>query len=169
MYNQNPFYIDKLSTEELAFLELKIKKDRRLYDQILILLLAGAAIISFAGAWQNIPNPNKKTDVITIFSWENYFITLGALSCIFYLSILVLRKSGLSLMKKDANQKQKVIEKVKIEKRTYLPHNNTYHFYLNSIQKLSIEVNAQDFDNYNEGDEINIEYSKNAEIYFGYF
>ena len=79
------------------------------------------------------------------------------------------RNTELNKINKDIRQQKKIIERVIIERKTFLPHNNTFHFYLNSLQKLSIEVDEEDFALLEEGDEISIEYAQNSGIYFGYF
>jgi len=168
MQIRNEFYIEAMQKPELDFLKQKAKKDARLHLRILKFMLIGAVLISFGGAWENITQGHL-FNVVTIFSWENYFITLLSLTIILLIAIRVLQSAELTQIKKDIRQKTKIVERVLIERKTYLPHNNTFHFYLNSIQKLSIEVREQDFNNWKEGDEISIEYSKNAGIYFGYF
>lgn len=166
---RNEYYFEVLRPSELAFLRKKAGKEGRLYQRLLQIMLVGAAVFSFAGAWKNIQKGNHIVTTETIFSWENYFITLVILGTLFFIAIRFSRSGELSQIKKDLRQKTKIIERVTIEKKTFLPHNNTFHFYLNSMQKLSIQVEANDFAVLSEGDEINIEYSTNAGVYFGYF
>lgn len=169
MSGNNKMYQEALSLSELAFLKKKAGKEEHAFQRILKVMLLGAVVISFAGAWKNIQKEGKVFNTETIFSWENYFITLIILSFIFWVSIRFSRSTELTKIKKDIRQKVKIVERVMITKKTFLPHNNTFHFYLNSLQKLSIQVDEEDFMTLSEGDEINIEYSKNAGIYFGYF
>lgn len=169
MLVRNQIYQEAMSVTELAFLKKKASKEEHAFQRILKIMLFGAVIISFAGAWKNIQKEGKVFNTETIFSWENYFITLIILSFIFWVSIRFSRSTELTKIKKDIRQKTKIVERVLITRKTFLPHNNTFHFYLNSLQKLSIQVEEQDFMTLSEGDEINIEYSKNAGIYFGYF
>lgn len=169
MLVRNQIYQEAMSVSELAFLKKKASKEEHVFQRILKTMLFGAVIISFAGAWKNIQKEGKVFNTETIFSWENYFITLIILSFIFWISIRFSRSTELTKIKKDIRQKTKIVERVLITRKTFLPHNNTFHFYLNSLQKLSIQVEEQDFMSLSEGDEINIEYSKNAGIYFGYF
>lgn len=169
MLTRNEMYHEALSLSELAFLKKKASKEEHAFQRILKVMLMGAVVISFAGAWKNIQKEGKVFNTETIFSWENYFITLIILSFIFWVAIRFSRSTELTKIKKDIRQKTKIIERVMITKKTFLPHNNTFHFYLNSLQKLSIQVDEEDFMTLSEGDEINIEYSKNAGIYFGYF
>lgn len=166
---RNEYYYDTLDEEELAFLKKKAKKESRLHVRILKIMFAGAIVFSFAGAWENIQEEGKIFDTKTVFSWENYFLTLGILALFFYASMRWLRNTDLALIQRDLRQKTKIIERVQIERKTFLPHNNTFHFYLNSTQKLSIEVKEKDFLLFDEGDEISIEYSTHAGVYFGYF
>ncbi|MES2478895.1 MAG: hypothetical protein V4561_07400 [Bacteroidota bacterium] len=169
MLSRNETYQEALSFSELAFLKKKASKEEHAFQRILKVMLTGAVVISFAGAWKNIQKEGKVFNTETIFSWENYFITLLILSFIFWVAIRFSRSTELTKIKKDIRQKIKIVERVMITKKTFLPHNNTFHFYLNSLQKLSIQVDEEDFMTLSEGDEINIEYSKNAGIYFGYF
>lgn len=166
---RNEHYIELMNDSELAFLKKKAGKESRVYQKILKIMLLGAVVFSFAGAWENIQNEGRLLGTETVFSWENYFITLLILSVIFFLTLRISRNSELAQIHKDLRQKTKIIERVIIKRKTFLPHNNTFHFYLNSVIKLSIEVDENDFAHLSEGDEISIEYSKNAWIYFGYF
>jgi hypothetical protein len=169
MKSRSEKYVEKLSEDELAFLRKKAKKQERTFQKLLRVLLLGAMLISFAGAWKNIHNDNKVFNTETIFSWENYFITLITLSVFFLVAMRFSRNTELNKINKDIRQQKKIIERVIIERKTFLPHNNTFHFYLNSLQKLSIEVDEEDFALLEEGDEISIEYAQNSGIYFGYF
>lgn len=162
-------YFEALTVPELDFLERKAGKQNRVYGLLQKWMLAGSLLISFAGGWKNIRSEHPPYETITVFSWENYLITVLCLVVLFLLSIWFSRNSELSKIRKDLRQKVKVVERVMIERKTFLPHNNTFHFYLNSREKLSIQVEEADFMLLQEGDEINIEYSKNAKVYFGYF
>jgi hypothetical protein len=169
MKSSSQKYIEKLSENELAFLKQKAQKQERTFRKLLRVLLLGSMLISFAGAWENIHNDNKVFNTETVFSWENYFITLIILSVFFLIAMGFSRNTELSKINKDIRQQKKIIERVIIERKTFLPHNNTFHFYLNSLHKLSIEVEEEDFALLEEGDEISIEYAQNSGVYFGYF
>ena len=51
----------------------------------------------------------------------------------------------------------------------YQFQNNTYHFYVDSLVKLSIEVDEIFYHSNRPGDEINIEYAQYSHEFFGYF
>lgn len=162
-------YVDDLSPDELDFLVRKVAKQERTLKRILWIMMGGAIVFAFGGAWENKKKEPMMPPFETVFSWQNYFITLGLLLIIFTLILRLLRHSELQKLKKDIRQKKKIIERVLIQKKTFLPHNNTFHFYLDSLSKISIQVSEDDFMQMDEGDEICIEYSQNAEVYFGYF
>ncbi|WP_118972783.1 hypothetical protein [Taibaiella koreensis] len=70
---------------------------------------------------------------------------------------------------KDIRLGNKTIENTGIMRKQHVSSNNTHHFFLRSTFKLSIEVSKEDYALYEEGDEINIEYSTFSKVYFGYF
>lgn len=161
--------LDKLDSDELDFLKNKTKKLEKNLNTLFIIMIIGAFVFSFGGAWENIPTNNIRIPFKTIFSWKYYFITLVCLLTLFSFIFSIIRNLELKKLKKDLYEKIKIIEHVIIERKTFLPHNNTYHFYVNSTKKLSIQVNVEDFNLFEEGDEVNIEYAKNSNVYLGYF
>lgn len=70
---------------------------------------------------------------------------------------------------RDIKRRFKIVEKSEIVRKHYMKENNSFHFYISSHTRLSIEVEAADFTAYDIGDEINIEYTRNAKIYLGYY
>jgi len=75
---------------------------------------------------------------------------------------------NLKQIRKDIKTGYKTIEQTHITRKLAM-NNNTFHFYLKSAFKLSIEVSKEEYELYEEGDEINIEYSSYSRIYFGHF
>lgn len=78
-------------------------------------------------------------------------------------------RSHLLPLKKDAMEGLKTVELARVARKQFIPENNSFHFYLISDFKLSIEVRQKDYEAYKEMDEINIEYSSRAHVFFGYF
>ncbi len=76
---------------------------------------------------------------------------------------------SLKKLVRDINTGNKTVERTTVTRKQFIPTNETYHLYLGSRAKLSIEVTQQEFEHYEAGDEINIEYSSYARVYFGYF
>lgn len=164
----NDYYIEPLQASELDFLQKKAKKQTFVYRRILYIMLIGAVLISFAGAWQNVQQ-GRLLEQVTVFSWKYYGITLLSIVLLFLLLMRLVAMKDLYFLRKDIKQKSKIVERVLIERKTFLPHNNTFHFYINSALQISIQVSEFDFNAFEEGDELCIEYSRNAGIYFGYF
>ena len=149
---------------ELEFLTKKIRKDKIQYYIIYSLLLVFSFIIPFLGSWyrSNDGGVNSFSKGRFIFS----SILLVSLSSI--ATVVTYRKFSYNILK-DIKSQTKTIEPNRIKQKVYLAENNTCHFYLESGQKISIEVTVDDYNNYKEGDEICLEYSKHAREYLGYF
>lgn len=97
-----------------------------------------------------------------------YFIGMLALLLIVAIASYVSYSKTLKQIGKDIKTGYKTIEQTSITRKLAM-NNNTFHFYLKSSFKLSIEVSEDEYNSYKEGDEINIEYSSYSGIYFGYF
>ena len=69
----------------------------------------------------------------------------------------------------DIQEKTKTIEKIHIVKKVHIATRDTYHFYIDSKIKLSIEVSHEDYLLLNVGDEVSIEYTTHSREYLGYF
>jgi len=75
----------------------------------------------------------------------------------------------LKKLDRDLLQGEKTVERTSISRKQFVNTNNTWHFFLRSRFRLSIEVSKEEYEFYQEGDEINIEYSTKSRIYFGHF
>jgi hypothetical protein len=84
------------------------------------------------------------------------------------ISFFTYRRSLLDI-RKDLNEKTKIVESSLITEKKFMPLNNTYHFYLDNAFKYSIEVSEDDFHRFEVNDEINIEYATYSKEYFGYY
>ena len=69
----------------------------------------------------------------------------------------------------DIKNGEKVIEPCAVIRKYHSKENNTYHVYITSVVRLSIEVTVDEYAQLDEGDKINIEYSPFSKIFFGYF
>jgi hypothetical protein len=161
----NTFYCEVMDEDELAFIQRKHDKESAAYlytmNRMLFFVVfvpAGIALF-FAAAnslsWQGILH-------IYIVGFIALFIFFSLVSVLSYFH-------KLHKYKMDLKHKTKVVEQAIIKSSQYMPHNDTWHFYLLSQTKLSIEVSQEAFHSQQPGDEINIEYSKYAKEYFGYF
>jgi len=97
------------------------------------------------------------------------FLGFLGLSCVIGISTYLSYTNTLGRLIKDIKRRRKIVERSEITSKRYMKENNTFHFYISSPTRLSIEVSREDFEDYKEGDEINIEYGKASKTYFGYF
>lgn len=157
-------YTEQLEDDELAFLHRRVDREVKQYYRIAWLLMILSFIIPFTGAWYRAVDgaPNA-------FSMPRFFATAFVLVSLSCGGMYVSYRVSLRKILADIKQGTKTIEQAHITKKTFVPSNDTYYFYLDSPNKLSIEVNASDFHSMSQGDEISIEYTTNSRLYLGYF
>lgn len=161
----NSFYIESMDEDELAFIQRRHDKESKAYmytmnRMLLFTVFIPAGIALFFSA----SRPMGWQGILYI-----YFSGLVALLAFFTLVSILSYFHKLHKFKMDLKHKTKIVEQVGIKSVQYMPHNNTWHFFLVSQTKLSIEVSEDFFYSQQPGDEINIEYSRYAKEYFGYF
>ncbi len=157
-------YLEPLQEDERAFLKKKETRDRRqLYRTVRIIILI-CFILPFGMAWgtaiAGLSNP---------FSYGKYFTGVGVLLFLTTGGVFMAYRSNLYRIYQDLHQGTKTVERTIVTKKRFMPHTNTCYFYLDSPEKLSIEVSPADYEQWDVGDEVNIEYSTHAKAYFGYF
>ncbi len=161
-------YIETMNEEELAFLEKKVDKEGAQFYKVAKVLMAFCFIIPFIFAWFRAAEGDE-IQIEIAFSYVSYFggvlFLLLFAGSIMYFSY----RRNLGKLHADLKSKTKTIEPTIIKRKQYMPHNKQHYFYLDSPNKLSIEVGKQDFDRYAQGDELNIEYATHSKFYFGYF
>ncbi len=167
---------EPLEEPELAFLVAKRKKDQATFIRTLrtltiafVVLPFGAGIVlesirRFNDTRPRLPDPDQ-----SFGDKYAYFIGILFLLVLISLAAYISYVRTLKRLIADIRSGLKTIEQTTITKKMYMAHNNTCHFYTGSAFRLSIEVSREDYDRYEEGDEINIEYSKYAKVYFGYY
>jgi len=69
----------------------------------------------------------------------------------------------------DIRQRTKTIETAHILRKQYMARSDGYYFYIDSPNKMSIQVTIDDYQRLDTGDEVNIEYYTNSKLYLGYF
>jgi len=157
-------YTEPLDDSELRFLTRKELKDRKLYYKIYRVLMFMSFLIPFAGAWYQAASNQPHA-----FSAFRYFFSVSVLLFISTFSTYLTYRYNLRKVQHDIKCKTKTLEVNHIRKKQHVIANGTYHFYIHSSVKLSIEVAALDFERYAEGDEIIIEYTTYSKEYLGYF
>ncbi|MEZ5015563.1 MAG: hypothetical protein R2800_00800 [Flavipsychrobacter sp.] len=168
MPKESYIYTEALTKEEYAFLEKKAEKEGAQFYKVARVLMAFCFIIPFIFAWFQAAEGDE-IEIEIAFSYARYFFGVLFLLVFAGSIMFVSYKRNLGKLHADLKDKLKVIERTYIKRKQYMPHNNSYYFYLESPNKLSIEVRAQDFNNYANGDELNIEYAAHSKFYFSYF
>ena len=121
-------------------------------------------LVSFAGAWYKAAG-----GVENAFSPIRYFGYTAFLLSVCTLAVYLSYRLYLRKVFWDIKTGTKTIEQSYIARKQYMPQNNSYHFYITSPNRLSIEVGQEDFYRMNEGDEVSIEYTTHAKVFLGYF
>ena len=157
-------YNESLTAEEIGFLVKKESQQRKIYYKVFRILMIVSFTVPFVGAWYRATDgaPNA-------FSYPKYFVTTGILLFISTTATYVSYAYNLRLLQRDLRYRTKTIETNPISRKLFVAQNNSYHFYIDSTIRLSIEVSQRDYDSYNEGDEISIEYTSHSKEYLGYF
>ncbi len=157
-------YNEPLEADEVVFLVDKERKERRQYLRVFSMLMVLSFIIPFAGAWYRAFDgaPNA-------FSAPRFFLSAGILLTISGTAVWTMYRVNLRRLQADIRNRTKTIECAHVVKKLYMPQNNTYFLYLDSTNKLSIEVQESDYHRLVTGDEINIEFATNSRLYLGYF
>jgi len=153
-----------LSPEELQFLMDKDRKETRTFYRAVRVFMAVCFIIPFIVAWMRAMDGDENP-----FELGAYFLGVAFLLSFTGLCAWLAYRRSLQKVKADIRQMSKTVERTRITRKQYMPQNHTYYFYLDSPNKLSIEVSENDYHLLNDGDELNIEYSTHAKLYFGYF
>ena len=166
---------EPMREEELAFLKKKKERQQSLFSRavrtltvlcIIIPILVGIIMESLKDP---VPNPYVSQTEIADIPRYYYFIGMAALLALVGLGSYLSYVRTLKKLVLDLKERTKMVEKTEIVRKQFMALTQTYHFYIQSPVRLSIEVSAPDFEKYQVGDEINIEYSSHALEYFGYF
>jgi len=153
-----------MSDEELQFLINKDEKETRTFYRAISVFMIICFVIPFIVAWMRAMDGDEHP-----FELVAYFLGVGFLLSFLGVCAWVTYSRSLQKIKTDIKKRSKTVERTHITRKQYVAGNHTYYFYLDSPVKLSIEVSETDYHLLNDGDEVNIEYSTNAKLYFGYF
>ena len=161
---KNKYFIEPFEDSEKEFIEQKYKRISKEYLQMMNYFLIACGIIPIFIAFLYYIFSLKRLTFLYVFiigfSFMILFFIVIATIYYFYQVFSIY---------KDNTHQLKVTEHCIIIEKKYMSLNQSFHFYLDSEIKLSIEVSESDFQYYNLGDEINIEYSQYSKEYFGFY
>ena len=155
---------EPLEPDELDFLVKKEYKERAQYYQFFSIMMFLSFLIPYVGSWYRAYDGAPDA-----FSKTKFFLGAGILVSISAGSVYFAYLRDLRKLRLDIKNHTKTIEVTHIKSKKYMPQNNSYHFYLYSINRMSIEVSQTEFYALNEGDEITIEYATHAKFYLGHY
>lgn len=169
-------YEEPMNDSELSFLKTKEEKEKRTFFRtVRILLLLSVVPCCLGIIMESIKRSSDPPAMTRLREQEDPHVYLYYFFGMIFLLLLVIGGSliaysrSVGRLHKDIRLGRKTIEDTEISRKQFVNSNNTYHFFLRSAFKLSIEVSKEDYEAYEEGDEINIEYSTHSRVYFGYF
>lgn len=155
---------EPLEADELTFLQKKEEKERAQYYKVFSILMVVSFLFSYAGSWyrayEGAPNA---------FSLVKFFVCVVILLCLTGGAVYFTYRRDLHKLQMDIKNRTKTIEITHIKNKKYMPQNKTYHFYLESANRMSIEVSQAEFYELNEGDEVTIEYTSCSRHYLGHY
>lgn len=170
-------YQELMNDSELSFLKEKEQKERRVFTRTVRNLSVLFIIIPccLGIIMESVKRSSESAQATALREQEDPYVYQLYVFGMFFLLLIVCLGSYYSYTRtlkrlvRDIRSGYKTVEQTHIDRKHFVEANNTYHFYLKSTFRLSVEVSKEDFDAYREGDEINIEYSTFSRIYFGYF
>lgn len=156
-------HLEPLNADERAFLQRRETRERHQLYKAVRIMLPFCFALPFAVAWGEAIIGRENP-----FSALRYFGGVGILCGLVFVATFLGYRNSLHLVRLDLKKGTKTVEQVRITGKRFMPHDNTFHVYLESRIRLSIEVSARDFDLIQIGDSLNIEYSTRAKAYLGY-
>lgn len=168
----NSCYHEPLETEELAYLEKHAVRQRKTFLRVVHYIFLGLALLmtalyTLANFTYDPAAIDDKTDTplspgfVLQVTAGIMLLFAAILGLLYYFTILSLFR--------EIRKGYKIVEQAFITEKKYMSQTATYHFYLNSRIKKSIEVSRKDYDFYDVNDELNIEYSPESHLFFGYY
>lgn len=167
----NNSYREPMEREELQYLERQAVRQRKLFLRVAHYIFLGLALFmtalyTFSNFTYDPGNIDERTEtplspvfVLQVAAGMFLFFAI-VLGLLYYFTILSLFR--------EIKSGYKVVEQAFIVEKKYMSQTHSYHFYLSSRIKKSIEVNKKDYNFYDVNDEINIEYSPASYHFFGY-
>lgn len=160
-----PFYTESLTRDEFSFLAERRDAEMRQVYKLFRICMVLSFILPFAGAWIRAAEEGDPS----VFSPFRYFLL------VFWLLVVsALIAGGQYLrnvwpLRRDLKKGEKIVELSTIDRKVFMPQDGSYHLYLHSITRLSIEVDEAAYRMLRQGDEINILYAPHSKLHLGYF
>jgi hypothetical protein len=166
-----------MNDSELDFLQRKKDREFAAFFKVMRLItiigifipLAGGVAIAIASHYSQDYKMELQRHQEEGNPTADYFIAMAFIVVLIFMVGYITYLRTMKGIVKDLKYRNKIVEQAEVIRKQYMPQNNTYHLYINSPTRISIEVSAEDYNHFDEADEINIEYSQYSKSYFGYF
>lgn len=170
-------YQEPMNEPELTFLMEKEQRERRIFlrtvrNLSVLFIVAPCCLgifMEFITRSDLSPAMKAVREREEPYTYLMYFLGMIVLLTLLGMASAYTYRRTLGRLMKDIRSGMKTVEQTRVDRKLHMESNGTYHFYLKSTFKLSVEVSREDFEAYEDGDEINIEYSTYSRVYFGYF
>ena len=152
----------ELSSEEKLFLQDSYEKNKKKFIRNTLFISSVAFFISISSLF--------KFDMDTKEVYLNWFVFACVqlvLFSIIAISSVIAYFIKIHPLKKDYLCNYKLIEVVSITRKVHMKASNSYHFYVLSAFRLSLEVDQILYDQYDVDDELNLELSYYSHVFLG--
>lgn len=156
-------YKQPLTHEELSFLRQKEERERGLLLRVIRALMVLCFICPFVVAWLRAMLGAEQP-----FSFLYYFVSVLFLLFLCALGVYWSYYNNLRTIQQDIRFGTKTIEKAYITRKQFMPSAGSFHLYLSSAIRISIEVSEEEYRRLASGDEVHIEYTSYSKQYLGY-
>lgn len=160
-----PYYTESLTQDEASFLKARRDAEVRSVYKLFRVCMILSFILPFAGAWIQAVREGDPSE----FSMLRYFLLVFWLLLVSAFIAWVSYWRNVRPLRRDLRGGEKIVEQATVNRKVFMPQNNSYHLYLNSMILLSIEVEAAVYQLLHQGDEINILYAPHSKVQLGYF
>ncbi len=159
---------EAMTAKEKAFIDRLLQQDAIGYFRLLrLIFIVAMSVITVIGIIASFVNPAN--DLEKKFSIVN-FIIASAIALLFLLSITIYgKKKFSSKYKADLKHGLKRVIALHIQQKQYVELSQTCHFHSNYPGLNSIQVDPDDFNNFQVGDIIHVEFAKYSQTYLGYY
>lgn len=156
--------IEPLHSHEIALIANLQSKEQKLFKPVWIICTLLMLIVPGLATYGLQFDERRVLPI-----WKMYVLMQLIALCIFGAIIIFTYARKLMYLNLDLKQKQKILETVTIEKKQFFKQNGSYFFYTSSTVLGSIETTQEEFNRYETGDEITVEFSQYSKTYLGFY
>lgn len=159
---------EPLSQKEIDFIENLLERDSVGYFKVMRLIILVALIVGgIIGLIATFTTPANELE--QQFSIRKFIITVSFSLLLILLMLIYGKKKYSWKYKQDLKNGLKLVLLLPIQRKQYVPINQTFFFYVDEPSVKVVEVSELDFHQFEQGDLIHVEVAKYSRTYLGYF